>query len=457
MEQEQDKAPQEEGAGRSTWFILGAVAILVLGAVGWLVARDAQEARRDAPVASHGFTQGELELVGSLSPLPPLPPSPGNPWADDPKAAALGHSFFFEEALSANDAISCAKCHIPVRHFADGLPLAIGMGEGRRHTPTLLGAQWAPFLFWDGRSDSLWSQALGPVESEVEHGFSRVAVARVIYRRHRREYEALFGPLPPMEDSQRFPAQARPVPGDSRHEHHLAWMGMAPQDRAAVNQIYANFGKALEAYTRKLTPRESPFDRYVAALRAGDATGGGHLSPEAVRGLKAFIGPAQCVNCHNGPLLTDMGFHNLGLPLPEGQQKLDLGRSVGARQVLEGEFRCGGEYSAAKDCPELTYLEPDFEDFLGAFKTPSLRYVAQTAPYMHDGRFASLEEVIGFYKTLPGRPSVGHRELVLELLDEDVSTADLVAFLQSLTGALPEQRWLAPPQESAAVGPPAQP
>jgi cytochrome c peroxidase len=452
MQQTKDTAAAQD-TSRAPWIILGAVALLILAAVGWLVARQPQADPQDAPVAEHGFSQRELALIGSLSPLPPLPPSPGNALADDPRAIALGHELFFEKSFSANGEISCATCHIPARHFADGLPIAVGMGQGRRNTPSLLGSQWAPFLFWDGRSDSPWSQALGPMESDVEHGFSRVAVARVLYQRHRLAYEALFGPLPPMEDTQRFPAHARPITGDSRHSHHRAWLAMDPADRDLINATYANFGKAIEAYTRRLTPREAPFDRYVAALRQGDTSGGGHLDAAQIRGLKAFVGPAQCVNCHNGPLMTDMGFHNLGLPLLPGQEKLDLGRSVGARQVLEGEFRCGGSYSAAEDCPELTYLEPDFEDFLGAFKTPSLRYVAQTGPYMHDGRFQTLEEVISFYKTLPGRPSVGHRELVLELLQEDVSTADLVAFLKSLSGDLPEQRWLAPPQKSAALDP----
>lgn len=435
--------------GQSPWLILGGVSLLILGAVAWLVS---QRAPAPAPVAAHGFTEAEYALVTSLSPLPPLPPSPGNRFADDPRATALGHALFFDPALSANGEVSCAGCHLPGRYFADGLPKGLGMGEGRRHTPTLVGSQWLPYLFWDGRSDSAWSQALGPVESPVEHGFTRLEVAHLLARRYRAPYEAIFGPLPPLEDAARFPARGRPVVGDARHPHQAAWDAMSAEDQRAVNEVFANFGKAIEAYTRRLTPQEAPFDRYVAALKAGDPNGGGHLDEMQVRGLRAFVGPAQCVNCHNGPLLTDMGFHNLGLPQAPGEASLDLGRAVGARQVLEGDFRCGERFSDARSCEELRFLQPDFEDFLGAFKTPSLRNVAQTAPYMHDGRFGTLEEVVSFYKALPERGAVGHRELVLTLLDEEVSTAELVAFLRALTGPLPEQRWLRPPWQASADG-----
>ena len=165
----------------------------------------------------------------------------------------------------------------------------------------------------------------------------------------------------------------------------------------------------------------------------------------ARRGLRAFIGKAQCVTCHNGPLLTDKQFHNLGLPTPPDAKGLDVGRSMGAQQVKDDPFRCGGPFSDARQCDELRFLDPQFPDFMGAFKTPTLRNVARTAPYMHDGQFATLAQVVQFYKTLPGQAVIGHRELVLRLLDPAVSTDDLVAFLESLTGPLPEDTWLHAP------------
>lgn len=401
--------------------------------------------RSPAPDADAPWSPAELALVRSLSPLPALPPSPGNRYADDPRAAALGHKLFFDKAFSANGAVACATCHDPQRYFTDGLPRAKGIAEAARNAPTVLGAQWLPFLFHDGRKDSLWSQALGPLESEVEHGTDRLAIAHQVFARYRADYDAIFGPLPALDDRARFGPHARPVPFGSADPAHQAWLALSEADRDAINRVFANVGKALEAYERKLLPREAPFDRYVKALAAGDTKGGGYLSPSARRGLRAFVGKAQCVSCHNGPLLTDKGFHNIGLAAVPGHNGVDVGRGFGAQQAKVDTFRCGSAYSDTQQCDELRFLNPRFEDFLGAFKTPSLRNVARTAPYMHSGQFATLGEVLQFYRTLPGKAQVGHREFVLTLLDPAVDTADLLAFLDALTGELPDARWLAPP------------
>ena len=431
-----------------------ALAVVLLAAASMLVMKIARGGEAKAPPppkADSGapWTEVELALMQSLSPPPELPPSPTNAVADDPKAATLGQRLFFDTRLSGDGTVSCASCHVPSLYFTDGRRFGLGLDETGRHVPTVIGAQWQPFLFWDGRADSVWAQALGPLEAENEHGMTRLSVARAVYTHHRAEYEALFGAMPAMGDLERFPEEARPVPMDSYHLHSQRWEAMSAADRKAINAVFANVGKALEAYQRKLVPGVAPFDRYVAAVRGGDADGGGHLSTSAQRGLRAFIGEAQCINCHNGPLLTDMTFHNLGLPRPpEAVGKPDLGRTLGAVEVLGSAFNCQGEFSdAAERCDELTYLNPRFEDFRGAFKTPTLRNVSETGPYMHDGRFGTLEEVLAFYKSLPGEPEIGHRELVLELLDPDVSSADLVAFLESLTGPLPDARWLGPPTE----------
>jgi cytochrome c peroxidase len=383
-----------------------------------------------------------MQLIQSLSPLPSLPDSPTNRVADDPRAAALGHRLFFDSRLSANGKVSCTTCHVPERYFTDGKQTAAGVGAVAMHTPTILGSHWAPFLFWDGRADSPWAQATGPLEADNEHGLTRVEIARVVAQHHPAGYQAVFGELPPLEDRTRFPEEGRPRPLEPGHPDQLRWGLMTAADQKAVDVVFSNVGKALEAYTRKLTPQPAPFDAYVAALRAGDTTGGGHLSPAAVRGLRAFVGPAQCINCHNGPLLTDFAFHNLGLPGVHA-----LGRSQGAAKVLTDRFNCRGDLSDdASHCDELTYLDPSFEDFRGAFKTPSLRNVAETAPYMHTGQFDDLTAVIDFYKALPGKPQIGHRELVLTLLDTSVATEDLIAFLQSLTGPLPDAKWTSHPE-----------
>lgn len=438
-------APPQEDKERS-WWILPTAFALIGFAVLQVTWRNAQvELPPAAQPIIAGWTAPQLEIMFSLSPPPKLPPSLGNKYADDERAAALGQRLFFDTRLSANGHEACSRCHLPLMHFADGLPVGQGIRPAKRNTPTLLYSQWSPFLFWDGRADSAWAQALGPIENPDEHGMTRVQAARLLWQHYRADYEAIFGPLPPMDDTTRFPERARPIPLERQHPDNLAWEGMAAPDQDAINRVFANFGKSIEAYTRKLTPGLAPFDKYVQALQAGDPKGGGHLSESAERGLRAFIGPAQCVNCHHGPLLTDFGFHNLGLPNRGMPGDNDLGRSVGAQQVLADPFRCGGPYSDATRCDELTYLEPTFQDFLGAFKTPSLRNVAETGPYMHDGRFKTLEEVMAFYKTLPGPVAVGHRELVLTLLDERVDSRDLIEFLKSLSAPLPDAPWLQDP------------
>ena len=114
----------------------------------------------------------------------------------------------------------------------------------------------------------------------------------------------------------------------------------------------------------------------------------------------------------------------------------DSSKSLGVRVLGDGPLHC----------LDLTrFLDPRFEDFLGAFKTPSLRNVAETGPYMHDGQFATLEDLLDFYKELPGKPGIGHRDLVLKQIDPTVPTNELIAFLKSLTGPLPQKRWLTAP------------
>lgn len=405
----------------------------------------------DAP-----WTAAEWRVIQSLSPPPSRPPaSPSNRWADDERAARWGHRLFFDRGMSRDGQVACATCHQPDKDFSDGRRQAHGQGATTRNAPTVVGAAWLPFLFHDGRRDSLWAQALGPLESESEHGSDRLAIAHHVARQWRADYEAIFGPLPPLHDAQRFPPHGRPVALDRRHPLQVAWASMTAADQDAVTEVFVHVGQALEAYQRKLVPQPSPFDRYVAAVKAGDPQGGGHLDAAARRGLRGFVGAGGCVNCHNGPLLSDKGFHNLGTPPPQDDQGrpvagLDAGRTIGAGQLKSDEFRCGSKWSGlpadATACAELRFLDPRFEDFQGAFKTPGLRNVARTGPYFHSGQMASLDAVVAFYQTLPGRPQLGHRELTLQPLPSDVAAPDLVAFLHSLTAPLQPPPWGEPPR-----------
>ncbi len=193
-------------------------------------------------------------------------------------------------------------------------------------------------------------------------------------------------------------------------------------------------------------PGPSRFNSYVDALVQKDfQTARQQLSPEEIDGLRLFTGKANCVQCHNGPLLTDNHFHNTGVPAA-GDLPPDLGRSSGARQVLADEFNCLSSYSDAdpQECSELRFLISDGEDLIRQFKPPSLRNVAERAPYMHAGQFDSLKRVLEHYNQAPAAP-LGHSELKpLELTDEELE--QLIAFLHALSGPLNvPQNWLESP------------
>jgi cytochrome c peroxidase len=168
----------------------------------------------------------------------------------------------------------------------------------------------------------------------------------------------------------------------------------------------------------------------VAAELEGTAhTPESAFTTDEVAGLKVFIGKGNCVNCHNGALLTDNHFHNTGVP----STTVDSGRAVGVRQAIAGEFSCTSKYSDAKaeDCEELRFATTDGEELVRAFKTPSLRNVAARAPYMDAGQLATLDAVIEHYNAAPKAP-FGHSELKPLKLSRD-EKRQLVAFLQTLS------------------------
>lgn len=398
------------------------------------------------PVRAPGvWSTEELELLASLRLDSSLPPDPTNRFADDPRAAKLGQALFFDAGLSPSGAVSCATCHVPSLAFTDGRKLSAGVGQTERNAPTIPGSQYGPWQFWDGRADSLWAQAAGPVESPEEMGSDRVFFARRLTEHHGEAYAALVGDVPDLSDPPRFPARGRP--GAASDPLDAAWRAMAEDDQRIVLRVFTDGLKAIAAYERRLLPTDAPFDRYIDAVLGGDPAGGGHLDDAQVRGLSTFLRQGNCVACHHGPQLTDRAFHNLGLPFTG---RYDPGRELGARQVLEHEFNCRSPWSDAERCEELEYLDPSFPDFQQAFKTPTLRNVALTAPYMHHGELATLDDVVAFYDELPGGPAVNHRELTLRPLGLSAEgRADLVAFLGALTGEPLPTALISPPTGAA--------
>ena len=318
---------------------------------------------------------------------------PSNRYAGEPAAARHGRALFFDTRLSANGKVSCAFCHSPERGFQDGRQVGRGIALTKRRTMAIVGAAQEEWLFWDGRKDSLWSQALGPLESPVEHGLTRVELVRIVARLYRRPYERVFGPLPRLGG---LPARASPL-GDPAERR--AWARMSRRDRRAVSRAFANVGKAIAAYETRLRFGPARFDRYVA--------GEGDLTDQELAGLRLFIGEAHCIQCHSGPLFTNGEFHNTGVR-PNGG---DLGRAEGVARVVRDEFNCLGPYSDAPSAACAVRFTPrESMRLRGAFKPPSLRNVTRNAPYMHAGQLATLGAVLRHYNA--ARPArVGHTEL----------------------------------------------
>ena len=378
------------------------------------------------------FTEREWAIIQTLSPLTATPPpSPTNRFSDNRDAARLGQMFFFDERFSKDGTVACATCHSPFHGFADVEATSLGAGRGTRNAPTLLNVAFNQWHFWDGRADSLWSQALIALEGEKEQAGTRLQFAHLIKRLYQDDYEAIFGTLPNLEDTNRFPHDGKP--GDVQFDR------MSKNDKISINTIFANIGKAIEAYERLLISGNAPFDEYVD----GDMNA---IGIEAKRGLKLFIGKGVCILCHDTPNFTDNEFHNLGVP--QGRLPSDTGRFDGIKELLDNPFNGGGIYSDAPDIPQriLNFLEP-IQQHNGQFKTPTLRNVELTAPYFHTGEFPTLESIIAFNNAGGASTGfVGMREGTLEPLNLNEQEAkDLVEFLLTLTGELPPSYLLRKP------------
>ncbi len=387
-----------------------AITILAAGAVFWFM----------RPSVPGTWTPAEIELLRSLwiGSLPPVPADPSNAVADNPRAARLGQRLFFDTRLSANGEVACATCHQPEHLFTDGLDVAIGVARGDRHTMGLAGVAYSPWLFWDGRKDSLWSQALGPLENPIEHGGNRLQYAELLAAddQYRTGYEALFGDLPEL-----------------------------PNEDWVITEVFVNMGKAIAAYQRLLLPGESRFDRYVQALLGNHAAQiESILNEDEVAGLRLFIGNAQCVNCHNGPLFTNNEFHNTAV-LPATGKLPSMGRVGAVREARADPFNCLGHFNddPDADCAELRFARTG-DELIGAHKTPSLRNVALTPPYMHAGQMNSLTEIIDQYDRAP-LALVGHNEAKQLDLSRN-ERKQLEAFLHTLNGPLATSpEWLEAP------------
>jgi cytochrome c peroxidase len=402
-----------------------------------------------APDPAPTLTDAEKAIVGTLSPLRALPPDPSNRYADDPRAAALGQRLFFDSSYSGPLAvgddgsngglgaagqagrISCQSCH-----RGDALddrrshPANVSLGADylTRNAPTLVNASYYRWVNWAGRFSAQWELPLAVAENPRNMNSDRLRVVHMLSGRYRADYEAVFGALDPAIDSDaaRFPAAGKPKSAGAMDG---PWETMTDADRRAVNQAFANFGKALGAYLRALVSPVSRFDEFVAGRSEA-------LSDEEVQGLRLFVGKGRCIDCHKGPHLSDDDFHNIGVAQAGPHvPAMDLGRFADVPPLLGSPFNSAGAFSddpGGGRLAGLTVTPPDSAK--GQFRTPSLRDVASTAPYMHAGQLKTLEEVVDHYDRGGADPAVGTKDALMQPLNlTPAEKAALVAFMKALT------------------------
>ena len=356
------------------------------------------------------FSEQEWKIVQSLSPAV-LEPDSTNAFEKNKLAATLGQHIFYDTRFSSNKKISCASCHVPEKYFTDGKSVAEGVGVTNRNSPTLLNAAHQRWFFWDGRTDTLWGQPIQTMEHKDEMNIPRAEIAEIIFS------DEKLAPL---------------------------WINTFEEmDKDDVDTTSANIAKSIAAYITKLGSSHAPFDDFVA----GDTNA---ISASAQRGLKYFINDGGCLRCHFGPWMTDGSFHSVGIGPLNGGALMDSGRAGAIDKLTKAQFTASGIHSDDRDGVRATiskHIAKRREDW-GSFRTPSLRNVAKTPPYMHAGQLETLDDVLEHYSTLENFVSADHhRETILEPLQlTQQQKEDLISFLESLTSPLPEATLLKAPE-----------
>ncbi|MGB8854132.1 MAG: cytochrome c peroxidase [Pirellulales bacterium] len=331
------------------------------------------------PVLPLGLSQGAAQITGlDKNPLTRA-------------KIELGRQLYFDPRLSADSTVSCASCHNPIEGYTAHTTTGVGIRgqKGGRNSPVSFNRILSGPQFWDGRADSLEAQAVGPIANPIEMGFTHEGVVKRLGEMpvYKQQFEKIFGELTIDRVGQAIAAFERvlvtaPSPYDYG-EQLRAFAGLDPDDIADDPELSAKYAAAKEA----------------AAAHP--------MSESAQRGRDIFFGEkGNCTACHVGANLADEKYHNLGIGMEK--ESPDLGRFV------------------------VTKDEKD----TGAFKTPTVRNVALTAPYMHDGSMATLEEVVEWYdKGGHPNPHLSDKIKPLKLTPQEKS--DLVEFMKACTGPTP--------------------
>ncbi|TWT30452.1 Cytochrome c551 peroxidase precursor [Posidoniimonas corsicana] len=313
----------------------------------------------------------------------------------------LGRQLYFDTRLSKDDSVSCASCHSPEHGYAADTRFGVGIEglEGERNSPTAANRILSDKQFWDGRAATLEEQAVGPIANPIEMGNTHDACAMCVtgVAGYRMQFERIFPDGVTIDNIGRALAsfERAVVTGASPWDHY-----------AAFRDFEKNFEEELEEPEFFAEDEPELYQEYLELKRRADAN---PISESAKRGGELFFSDASgCTQCHVGPNFTDELYHNLGVGMDRPDEQIDWGRSAVTNQPSDR----------------------------GAFKTPTLRNVAQTAPYMHDGSQATLEEVVDWYADGGHKnPHLSDKMKPLKLTDQQ--KADLVAFMKALTGPLP--------------------
>lgn len=283
----------------------------------------------------------------ALAPLPPPSAVAENPTTTE--KVELGRKLFFDRRLSGDGTMSCATCHDPETGYGDGQAISLSYPTTRnwRNSPTLINVAFKKTLFWDGRAGSLEEQALFPMMSAFEMNQNLDFLEEELKEvpEYVQAFREIFG-------------------------------GEITRER---------IGMALAAFQRTILSSNALLDRF---LKGDDKA----LTLLQKNGYDLFVGKAGCVGCHNGPNLSDNRFHNLGVP-----EDPDINKDprVSATRRFVGKVSGYQEYRSLKEDPGRFLVTKDPKD-RKAFLTPTLREIALTGPYMHNGVFKTLDEVIDF-------------------------------------------------------------
>jgi cytochrome c peroxidase len=354
----------------------------------------------------------DLPRILAHGPWPAEPPrDPSNRASGKPAAIGFGAVLFHDVRLSRLGNLSCAGCHQPAKGFGDGLPVGVGLQPLTRNTLGLLDVALQRWYGWDGANDNLWAQSLRPLLDAREMGGSLAGVAQAVRGQPelREGYRQAFGTAPGMDD-----------------------------ERVAVD-----VAKALAAYQETLRSGRTPFDAFRDAVQRGDRSAAAAYPMAAQRGLALFLGRGRCYVCHSGPNFSNGEFGDIGVPYFIGKGQVDPGRHGGIQSLLTSRYNLLGPYNddASRGSATSTrHVRLEHRQF-GEFKVPSLRNLARTAPYMHNGSLRTLREVLRHYSELDENRlhADGERILVPLKLTPD-ETEDLLAFLDSLNETAPGGR-----------------